>query len=92
MKKIVLILAFAFTYVIACGNCGCDSQSFSNNNEKKEKRQPPIEAISICENKEEGSSCEIITRRGENVAGTCQTTPDDKYFACVPKNHKRPQK
>ncbi len=52
-------------------------------------RQPPKEAIEICEGQEEGSSCQMTTRRGDTLDGTCKYTPDDKYFVCMPENMPR---
>lgn len=54
-----------------------------------EKRQPPKEAISACKGEAVDSSCVVETPRGDTLEGTCKNTPDGKYFACVPKNHKK---
>ena len=51
--------------------------------------EPPKEAISACENKTEGTSCSVNTPRGDTLEGTCKNTPDNKYFVCEPKNHRR---
>ena len=56
-----------------------------------EKRTPPKEAIEICVGQEEGSSCSVTTPRGDTLLGQCMTTPDKKYFACVPENMRRPK-
>lgn len=48
------------------------------------ERKPPQEAINICEGQENGSECKMITPRGDTLTGTCQNTPDDKYFVCMP--------
>lgn len=50
--------------------------------------QPPKEAIEACDNEEVGTGCTVQTPRGDTLEGTCQNTPDEKYFACVPNNHK----
>ncbi len=52
-------------------------------------REPPKEAIEICEGQDAGSSCEITTPRGDTAKGTCENTPDDKYFACKPEKMSR---
>ncbi len=53
--------------------------------------KPPQEAISACQDKDEGTSCSVETPRGDTLEGTCQNTPDDKYFACKPNNHRKGQ-
>jgi hypothetical protein len=75
MKKVLITLAILTV-----------SASFA---QEGQKRQPPKEAISACEGKTSGSSCSVETPRGDTVEGTCKNTPDKKYFACVPKNHKK---
>ena len=55
-----------------------------------DKRTPPKEAIEICVGQEEGSECRMNTPRGE-LLGTCQNTPDKKYFVCMPENMKPPK-
>lgn len=79
MKKIITTLAiFALT------------ASFAQDGKPPRggKGQPPQQAIEACENEEEGTGCTVQTRRGDTLEGTCQNTPDGKYFACVPNNHK----
>lgn len=49
---------------------------------------PPQEAIQACENQEENTACLITTPKGDTLKGQCKTTPDEKYFACVP-NHRK---
>ncbi len=61
----------------------------SNDNDiqnKREMRQPPQEAITICKSKSQGDSCSMTTPRGDKINGTCENTPDGKYFACKPEN------
>ena len=53
------------------------------------ERTPPQEAIDICESKSEGDTCSMTTRRGDSVQGTCENTPDNKYFACKPPRRSR---
>lgn len=49
------------------------------------KRTPPPEAIEACQGQEDGTECLMTTPRGDTLTGTCQNTPDNKYFACKPK-------
>lgn len=49
-----------------------------------EKRTPPQEAIDICKGLDTGAECTMTTPRGDSVTGTCENTPDNKYFACKP--------
>lgn len=49
-------------------------------------RKPPQVAIDACEDKEEGTTCQVTTPRGDTLSGTCKNTPDDKYFVCMPDN------
>lgn len=60
-----------------------------------QSRQPPQEAIDICKYKSSKESCSITTLKGETLEGTCQDTPDGKYFVCMPENmpkHRRVEK
>ncbi|MDC7243422.1 MAG: hypothetical protein PQJ44_05725 [Sphaerochaetaceae bacterium] len=50
--------------------------------------EPPSEAITACENKKVDDKCTMQTPRG-SLSGTCQNTPDDKYFACMPDDMRR---
>jgi hypothetical protein len=54
-----------------------------------EHRAPPQCAINACEGKAVGSACQITGPRG-NETGTCDYTPDKKYFACKPPHMQRP--
>ncbi len=47
-------------------------------------RVPPSSAISACEGKAEKTACTVEGRNGKERAGTCENTPDGKYFACKP--------
>ena len=53
---------------------------------------PPQEAIQSCVNQEENSACQTKGPRGEAVQGQCKTTPDQKYFACMPERPDRPKR
>jgi len=48
------------------------------------KDTPPQEAIDICVNKSQGDECLMKSPQGDQLKGTCRTTPDEKYFACMP--------
>lgn len=69
---------------------------FASANEGKgqrsgEERTPPQEAITICEGQESGAECEMTSPQGDTVAGTCEKTPDEKYFACKPERSGPPR-
>ena len=59
---------------------------------QREMQSPPAEAISACSEKSDGDSCTVETPRGDTIDGTCENTPDGKYFACKPSDmgHNRP--
>ena len=80
MKKFIITLAI-LGVTFASANQGQGQRGGSD-------REPPKEAIEICEGQEEGSSCTMTTPRG-NMEGTCKNTPDDKYFVCMPENMPR---
>jgi hypothetical protein len=82
MKKIVLAAA------LLAATMSMANQGSNERGDQKEMREPPKEAISICAGKSEGDSCSVTTPRGDTLTGTCRNTPDNKYFACAPKNHK----
>lgn len=44
---------------------------------------PPKAAQDACISKQTGNSCEVSTSNGK-LSGECRTTPDNKYFACIP--------
>lgn len=58
--------------------------------QRGERRGPPAEALQACSSADVGATCSFEGRRG-TVTGTCRETPDNQ-IACVPKNHKRPQR
>lgn len=80
MIKLVAVISIV---VVLIGSA-YDSQETQT--EPKEMREPPQEAISICEGRSEGDSCSINSPRGDTLSGRCQNTPDGKYFACKPEN------
>jgi len=87
MKKFIITLCIlaSATYCVA-------NQNENERGAKPGMGEPPKEAISICEGKNEGDTCSMTTPRGDTLEGTCKTTPDDKYFACMPADmkNKRP--
>lgn len=84
MKK-----TFIGLLVISYSSCFAYQNTYDNRGERqKEMRVPPQEAITICEGKNSGDSCSITSPRGDSINGTCEDTPDGKYFACKPE-HKR---
>jgi hypothetical protein len=56
---------------------------------QRERREPPAQAIEICQGLSDGSSCQMRSPHGDTVQGTCSTTPDGKYFACKPERRGR---
>lgn len=46
--------------------------------------KPPKEAIEICEGQATDAQCQVTSPHGDLIDGTCQYTPDEKYFACKP--------
>lgn len=81
MKKIIIALCVVGTVF-----------SFANQGQRPAGGTPPAEAISACKGLETGTSCEVQTPRGDTVKGTCENTPDKKYFACKPEHGPRGQK
>jgi len=82
MKKIILTLPLL---AISCLLANPDQTK------PHPPKTPPQKAIDACKNQESGASCSITTPRGDTLEGSCQNTPDNKYFACVPKDHKPPK-
>lgn len=78
MKSTLLLASFIIA-TLSYANPNAEGQ--------REMREPPKEAISICEGKSKGDTCSMKTPRGDIAQGTCQNTPDDKYFACKPERH-----
>jgi hypothetical protein len=83
--KITILLTTLVAATIVMAN-----QNSNERGGQREMREPPQEAISICEGQSEGNSCSVTSPRGDTLEGTCKNTPDEKYFACIPKN-RRPQ-
>lgn len=78
MTKIALIITMLIV-TISFANQNANGQG------QREMREPPQEAISACE----GDECSMSTPRGDTLEGSCKNTPDNKYFVCMPANHKR---
>lgn len=46
----------------------------------------PPEAVTACQEKNEGDDCEMTLRRdGQKIAGTCKLLPDANQLSCVPR-------
>jgi len=58
---------------------------------RREMKAPPKEAIEACAGKKPSDVCECNGPRGV-MKGTCEYTPDKKYFACRPDNMRPPDK
>ena len=46
--------------------------------------QPPQAAIDACASKADGDACSFTCPTGDNVDGTCTTTPDGSTVVCAP--------
>lgn len=84
MKKLIVGLCILSTLVLFAEENG--------RGPKGDMGEPPAEAITICKDKAENSTCNMSTPEGKSLEGKCLYTPDKKYFACVPNGHKPPQK
>jgi len=81
MKKIILAsLIVSSTLCFANG---------PQNGQGPKNGVPPEEAISICEGLNSGDTCNMTTPNGDSISGTCQNTPDKKYFVCMPEGMKK---
>jgi hypothetical protein len=59
-----------------------------------EHRGPPAEAIAACASLSEGSSCQFVSRRGDQITGSCRTHENTHPLACHPAHiprHRRAQ-
>jgi len=81
MKK-VLITLMILGSTLAIANESCKG-------ERGGDRQPPQDAIDICEGKATDTACKMKSPFGDIIDGTCQYTPDEKYFACKPEQGPR---
>jgi len=84
----ILLLSAVSTY--GCANNGTNEGMKPNKSDNR--MPPPIEAIQSCVNQEENDVCQTKGPRGESVQGLCRTTPDNKYFACLPEKPDRPKR
>lgn len=82
MKKVLMLLTILTLNL-----------SFAQNikSTQSEKREPSEEAIISCEGEIEGTTCYLESPLGETVEGLCRTTPDYKYFVCVPNKNQTAQ-
>lgn len=89
--KMMFFVVLAASY-ITCVNAY--AQSFQEYNDagsggydspavRERHTGPPREAIETCEGLGESEACAFTSPRGDEVAGTCEYVPGDK-FACVP--------
>ncbi|MCH9813284.1 MAG: hypothetical protein K0U47_05000 [Epsilonproteobacteria bacterium] len=81
MKKIIFLLSVIGTLF-----------SFANERQGERgghNRQPPQEAISVCQGEVQEAACQITTVNSNIVEGHCKNTPDNKYFACIPNHHRQ---
>jgi len=72
MALVVIMLFGIINFAIAQDNRG------------PQKRTPPKEAITACQNKDTGTACLMRTPQGDTLEGICKYTPDNKYFVCMP--------
>jgi len=63
---------------------GITNFAIAQDNRGQQKRTPPKEAITACQDKDTGTTCSMQTPRGDTLEGTCKYTPDEKYFVCMP--------
>lgn len=89
MKKNMILTVSKKMILTFCATSALLTISYANQG-GGEKRTPLKEAIEICLDQEEGSECTMNTPRGE-LSGTCQNTPDNKYFVCMPEGMRGPK-
>jgi len=80
MKKLILITLLGATLSFANG---------PQNGQGPRNGTPPEEAITACEGLNTNDTCNMTTPRGDSISGTCQNTPDEKYFVCMPEGMKK---
>jgi hypothetical protein len=65
------------------------SSAFAMAKPQRQQKGPPPEAFEICKDKALGDEVTITTRKGKEVAASCQYSPDDdSVLVAVPNNHK----
>jgi hypothetical protein len=72
MKKFL----FGFAVVAVCCMSAFGDDSTSQKSDDRRPGGPPPEAFTICEDKNEGDSAEIVTDRGDTLSGTCEKMGD----------------
>lgn len=81
MKKFIAAVSLIAATISFANQGGCD--------EKKHERsdcKPPKEAIEVCVDKAIDSKCQVTTRHGDILDGTCRYTPNEEYFVCEQQN------
>ncbi len=71
------IAALAFVYA------GFAIAADNNEDDKREHRKPPREAVEACAAQVDGDPCSFAGRDGEELAGVC-FAPADRMLACRP--------
>lgn len=79
-KTLIVLMILGSTLAIA---------NESRGGERGGDRQPPQEAIEVCEGKATDTACKMTSPHGDLVDGTCKYTPDEQYFACKPERRPR---
>ncbi|MCC4832453.1 hypothetical protein Q4601_04300 [Shewanella sp. 1_MG-2023] len=83
MKKLLVISSVLITSI------GFSSALLAQE-QQRQKRKPPQEAYTLCEDKTENDVVNITTPKGDEISATCQMM-DDQLVA-VPEDHKPPQR
>lgn len=80
--KTGLLLGSAFLMMASCANAQPGGDR-SGSDDRGQRRGPPPEALSACQNLSVGAACSFTGRRNESVSGQCVITPDEQ-MACKP--------
>jgi hypothetical protein len=81
MKKFIAVVCIVSATMSIANQGGFDDKRNDRSDSK-----PPKEAIEVCVDKAIDSKCQVTTRHGDTLNGTCKYTPDEKYFVCEPEN------
>jgi hypothetical protein len=95
MKKKLAILAVCSFAVLVLAGCGKNSpgkndQKGGSGAGQSQQQGAPAEALSACQGKNEGDSCEINMPQKDNsansskVSGTCKKAPSGDQLSCMP--------
>ena len=79
MKKFIAIVCIIGATLSFANESPCGDKE-----DQQKDRKPPKEAIEVCEGQATDTICQVTTRHGDILNGTCKYTPDEKYFACAP--------